>query len=95
MSQSVVPGLRAAIKRAGYTQTSLAAELGIAISTVARWLSGQQEPSIATLKQLTVILNCSFAELIGEPEHNELNGCSIVEVKECGGEKLITLRVKI
>ena len=95
MSQSAVPGLRAAIKRAGYTQTSLAAELGIAISTVARWLSGQQEPSIATLKQLTVILNCSFAELIGEPEHNELKGCRIVDVKECNGEKLITFKVKM
>ena len=96
MSESVVPGLKNAMKQAGYTQKALAEEMGLAVSTVARWSNGEQEPSISTVKKLSEILHCSVAELLGissETVEVEKAGCSILRVERNHGKKLITLEI--
>ena len=94
MAKSVVPGLKQAMRRAGYTQRRLAAEMGLAVSTVARWSNGEQEPAISTVRNLSNILNCSMSELLGITVRDELKGCSIARVKEENGKKIITIEVE-
>ncbi len=94
MSESAVPGLKAAMKRAGYTQKSLAEKMGLAVSTVARWSNGEMEPSISTVRKVADILGSSLAELLGISVRDEQRGCSIVRVKSEPGKKTITIEVK-
>lgn len=93
MSESAIPGLKVAMKRAGYTQKSLADEMGIAVSTVARWSNGEIEPSISTIRSIAEILGSSLAELLGITVRDEQRGCSILRVKSEQGKKIITIEV--
>lgn len=93
MPESVVPGLKAAMKRAGYTQKKLADEMGIALSTVARWSGGGAEPSVSTIRRIAEILDSSMAELLGIETAREQKGCSILQVKNSPGKKIITIEI--
>lgn len=89
-SNNTLPGLKAAIKRAGYTQKTLAEELGLAVSTVARWSIGEQEPSISTAWKLSKILNCSIDELLGIDDSS--NNCKVHTTRK-DGKIIITIEI--
>ncbi|MCT3034512.1 helix-turn-helix domain-containing protein [Pediococcus parvulus] len=51
-------------KRAGYTRSALAKELGVSLNQVAKWEGGESEPSLTILRQLHSIYEISMDELI-------------------------------
>ena len=65
-SGTKVPGLASARNRAGLTQVSLAAILGVHPITVTRWESGERTPSIDTVVRLAAALNTTVGALLGE-----------------------------
>lgn len=89
---SSVPGLKNAIKKAGLTQAELAARLDVSTITVSRWVRGEIEPPISTVKELAQILSCSVQEILGL-ESQAISGCRIVGVQEKDGKKIITIEV--
>ena len=51
------------MKEKGYTQLSLAKELGLGKTTVNSWLKVHKEPTLSNIYKLTKALNCTFDEL--------------------------------
>lgn len=84
--KSVVPGLKAAMRTAGFTQKTLADEMQVSISTVARWSNGEIEPTITTAKQICEILDVSLLDLLGIQGEG---ASQIIRVKKNVGEKII------
>lgn len=91
-NNSAVPGLKPAMKKAEITQGELAEKMGVRVLTVSRWVRGEAEPAISTLKEIAALLDCSVQELLGLGTF-EINGCRIVSVQEKDGKKLITLEI--
>ena len=61
----------------GLTQKELADKLHVSFQTVSKWENGENEPDIATLKELASMFNCSVDYLIGQDEpHNESSSSS-------------------
>ena len=61
----------------GLTQKELADKLHVSFQTVSKWENGENEPDIATLKELASKFNCSVDYLIGQDEpHNESSSSS-------------------
>ena len=52
----------------GITQKELADELHVSFQTVSKWENDENEPDIATLKQLANLFDCSIDTLLGEEE---------------------------
>ena len=52
----------------GLTQKELADKLHVSFQTVSKWENGENEPDIATLKELASMFNCSVDYLIGQDE---------------------------
>ena len=52
----------------GLTQKELADKLHVTFQTVSKWENGENEPDIATLKELANLYNCSIDYLVGEEE---------------------------
>lgn len=78
----------------GLTQKELADKLHVSFQTVSKWENGENEPDIATLKELASLFNCSVDNLIGgenieapeqieepAPNKQELHVCA-----KCGEE---------
>lgn len=61
-------GLAPRRKAAGYTQATLAAELGVTRSLLAAWEVGQLWPSARRLPEIARLLKCSIEELYQPPE---------------------------
>ena len=57
------PKIKEYRNKAGLTQRDLADQLHVTYQAVSRWENDDAEPSINTLKELCVILNCSIEEL--------------------------------
>lgn len=64
----------------GWSQTDLAAKMGVARSTVAMWEKGQRRPDIDTLEALADVFNCTLAYLI-EPEEDH-SDAELLELRE-------------
>lgn len=52
----------------GLTQKELADKLHVSFQTVSKWENGENEPDIATLKELAALFNCSVDYLIGSEQ---------------------------
>lgn len=52
----------------GLTQKELADKLHVSFQTVSKWENGENEPDIATLKELATLFNCSVDYLIGSEQ---------------------------
>lgn len=89
---SSTPGLKGAMKKAGITQGELAERMGVHIITVSRWVRGEIEPPISTLKEIAALLDCTVQELLGLDTF-AMGGCRIISVQEKDGKKIITLEV--
>ena len=87
-----VPGLKEAIRKAGLRQDELAAKMGISVNTVSRWVRGESEPPISTVKELSAILNCSVQELLGIASP-DISGCRILGVQYRDGKKILTIEI--
>jgi transcriptional regulator with XRE-family HTH domain len=61
-SAALLDGLRRALRRAGWTQSKLAEEIGVGTATIKRWLHGRGL-GFTTLTRLTALADTSFAEL--------------------------------
>ncbi len=94
MEANSVPGLKKAMKAAGATQAGLAQKMDVSVITVSRWVRGEIEPPISTVKALAGILGCSVQELLGL-ESQELDGCKIIGVRQEGKKKIITIEIDI
>lgn len=73
--QHLLPGLKAARKRKGWTQEKLANAIGVDKETVSRWERGFRTPDLATVHKLAATLDCTPAELLtapvsGPPNHH-------------------------
>lgn len=62
------------LKSRGMTQRDLAARLGVSEVTVSRWLNGERNPSVQTLKRLAEILGTTPDDLLGEPAREAQGG---------------------
>ena len=51
-------------ERAGMTQESLAAAIGVTQAAVSMWEAGDRKPNIFTLKRIAQMLNCTTDELL-------------------------------
>ena len=51
-------------RKAGFTQKSLAAEMGICPAVVSKWERGTQMPSYDNLSQLRKLFRCSYDDLL-------------------------------
>lgn len=58
--------LRTLRKRKGMTQRELAADLGVALSTIAMWETANREPDLATTRKLAEYFSVSIEELIND-----------------------------
>lgn len=58
--------LRTLRKRKGMTQRELAADLGVALSTIAMWETANREPDLATIRKLAEYFSVSIEELIND-----------------------------
>ena len=92
MTENNVPGLKNAIKKAGVTQGDLAKSMGVTVLTVSRWVRGEIEPSISTVKKIAGILGCSVQEILGL-EPSAVGGCRITDVQDVEGKKIIMIEV--
>lgn len=52
----------------GLTQKELADKLHVSFQTVSKWENGENEPDIATLKELATLFNCSVDYLVGSEQ---------------------------
>lgn len=65
MSESAVPGMKAARVKRGLTQFEVAVELGLSSQVVvARWESGSRHPSSDTIRRVAEILGVQPEDLI-------------------------------
>lgn len=51
-------------KNKGFTQKSLAEKMGLPTQTIINWEQGKTQTSFETLEDLTIILNCSYNDLL-------------------------------
>ncbi len=63
--QRIGANIMKARKAKGYTQMSLADELGVSFQAVSNWERGQTCPDIANLSELSRVLDISIDELLG------------------------------
>lgn len=68
------PKIKEFRNKAGLTQKDLADQLHVTYQAVSRWENGDAEPSIETLKEMCVILNCSIEELFEMEKKEEPKG---------------------
>lgn len=64
MDKKFCDNLKSIRKLSGFTQKQIAEKLGVVESCYANWEQGRTEPSIASLRILSKILNISLEELI-------------------------------
>lgn len=91
--ENAVPGLKSALKNAGITQSELASKMGVALVTVSRWVRGEVEPPISTLKEIAQILDCTLYELLGLSVPS-VAGCRISDVQEKDGQRIMTVVIE-
>ena len=68
------PKIKEFRNKAGLTQKDLADQLHVTYQAVSRWENGDAEPSIETLKEMCVILNCSIEDLFEMEKKEEPKG---------------------
>lgn len=61
-------GIKAARAAAEITQRELAARTGFTVTTIARYESGDQNPSMDALERLSAALGCPPGALLAAPE---------------------------
>lgn len=64
--------LREIRKRAGVTQEELAGRMNISSKTLQRWEWGERTPRMEEIKKLCEVLHVSEAELLNEPQGEEI-----------------------
>lgn len=76
MNEGELRGLKDAVKDAGFTQEGFAKVLGVSYSSVARWISGKNEPNLLMLKTMARLLNCTTDKLLGvdDMSHHKRGG---------------------
>lgn len=57
--------LKSLMDKAGYNQQELAQEAKIDQSTISKYLNGTRMPSVRALNNISIALNCTIDELIG------------------------------
>ena len=58
-------------ERLGLSQRDLATNLGVDVSTVTKWETGNAAPRVALLPSLAKVLQCSIDDLFHAPEDRE------------------------
>ena len=59
-------------KKAGLTQEELAYKIDVSLMTLKRWEWNQRQPRIKEIKKLCEVLHVSEAELLNEPQGDEI-----------------------
>lgn len=94
---SLLPNLKAARKKAGFSQVELAEALDRTPKTYRSWEKDDVPPGCDALKALAETLNVSTDYLLGRIEERQLDVhyvCEITGLSEAAVEKIITLRKK-
>ena len=63
------------------TQTDIARIMNLSPNTISGWENGKADPSIANLKKLCDVLDCSADELLGFPPRDSIGGISIEKLR--------------
>ncbi len=66
LMRNALSNLKAALDRAGMTQSDLARQLGVERGTVSNWIRGKRTPQLGHLQEAARILNMSLSEILGE-----------------------------
>ena len=66
LMRNALANLKAALDRAGMTQSELARQLGVERGAVSNWIRGKRTPQLGHLQEAARILNMSLAEILGE-----------------------------
>ena len=68
MSESEIPNLKVLRQERGWSQQTLAEQLGVTSHTVMRWEAGTNSPQLKDVRKLASFFQVSVAYLIGEAE---------------------------
>lgn len=55
----------------GLTQKDLSEKVNVTFQTVSKWENDENEPDVATLKELAKLFGCSMDDLLSEEDHKE------------------------
>ena len=55
----------------GLTQKDLSEKVNVTFQTVSKWENDENEPDVATLKELAKLFECSMDDLLSEDDHKE------------------------
>lgn len=64
--RQIVPPLVLVIRRSGLRQKQIARALGCSESTVSKWCNGVHRPDSESIERLSVMLDASREEMLGE-----------------------------
>ena len=84
--------LKALRKKKGLTQRELAADLGVALSTIAMWETANREPDLATIKRIADYFKISIEELVNDEIELDLSCNSMLKNNARFDEEIISLR---
>lgn len=62
--REIAQRIRQAISKAGWSQRSMAQELGVTPSTLTRWVKGENQPPLETLRRLCIITEIDANEIL-------------------------------
>ena len=65
--------IKDARQRAGVTQATLAAQIGVAQQQIAKWESGTTFPSADRLPQIAQVLSCTIDDLFSDVSVSEIS----------------------
>lgn len=65
MEENIGDAIKTARKRARFTQTDVAKQLGVSQTTIAHWERGTNVPNVATLQKISSITQTTFSGLFG------------------------------
>lgn len=68
MPESEIPNLKVLRQERGWSQQTLAEQLGVTAHTVMRWEAGTNSPQLKDVRRLAAFFQVSVAYLIGEAE---------------------------
>jgi transcriptional regulator with XRE-family HTH domain len=68
MAESEIPNLKVLRQERGWSQQTLAEQLGVTAHTVMRWEAGTNSPQLKDVRKIASFFHVSVAFLIGEAE---------------------------
>jgi len=69
MAKTIINRLKVVLAETDTTNRKLAQELGVAETTVSRWVTNDKQPSVETFYKIALMLNVDLRELFVSTKH--------------------------